>query len=186
MVLGALDKAGMSPQDVKLVILRDSPAKAAALLAGRVDAATLEYIDYERLRAEEPSLTLVARQVDAFPSYPATVWAVSSKWAEDRRAQLQSLVEGMLTGYETLYSADGKTAWEEEAQQIGEGPEPALLKKTFDYYREIDFWPRRDAIYSPAAHDRVVEAYRETGGLEKSESYDRVWDASFWREAARG
>jgi ABC-type nitrate/sulfonate/bicarbonate transport system substrate-binding protein len=184
-VLGALDKAGMSPQDVKLVVLRDSPAKAAALLAGRVDAATLEYIDYERLRAEEPSLRLVARQVDVFPPYPATVWAVSSKWAEDNRELLQSLVEGMLTGYETLYDADGKTAWEDEAQQAGEGTEPALLRKTFDYYREIDFWPRRDAIYSPMAHDRVVGAYVETGGLEKTEPYDRVWDASFWREAAR-
>jgi ABC-type nitrate/sulfonate/bicarbonate transport system substrate-binding protein len=185
-VLAALDKAGMSPQDVNLVTLRDSPAKAAALLAGRVDAATLEYIDYERLRAKEPNLTLVSRQVDVFPPYPSTVWAVGSKWAEDNRALLQSLVDGMLTGYETLYTADGKTAWEEEAQKIEEGTEPALLNKTFDYHREIDFWPRRDAIYSPAAHDRVVRAYLESGGLEKAESYDRVWDASFWREAAKG
>jgi hypothetical protein len=36
------------------------------------------------------------------------------------------------------------------------------------------------------AHDRVVAAYVKTGGLEKAESYDRVWDASFWREAAKG
>ncbi|MGH3028981.1 MAG: hypothetical protein ACRDMW_10555, partial [Gaiellaceae bacterium] len=168
-----------------LVVLRDSPAKAAALLAGRVDAATLEYIDYERLRAEEPRTTLVARQVDVFPPFPPQVWAVSSKWAEDHRALLQPLVEGMLTGYESLYSADGKTAWEEEARRIGEGTEPALLQKAFDYYREVDYWPRRDAIYSPAAHDRAMNAYLETGGLEKSEPYDRVWDASFWREAAR-
>jgi ABC-type nitrate/sulfonate/bicarbonate transport system substrate-binding protein len=185
-VLAALDKAGMSPQDVKLVTLRDSPAKAAALLAGRVDAATLEYIDYERLRVEEPSLRLVARQVDVFPPYPAAVWAVSSKWADDHRALLQSLVDGMLTGYEALYDADGKTAWEDAAQQTGEGTERSLLRKTFDYYREIDFWPTRDAIYSPMAHDRVVAAYVKTGGLEKAESYDRVWDASFWREAAKG
>jgi ABC-type nitrate/sulfonate/bicarbonate transport system substrate-binding protein len=120
-VLAALDKAGMSPQDVKLVTLRDSPAKAAALLAGRVDAATLEYIDYERLRVEEPSLRLVARQVDVFPPYPAAVWAVSSKWADDHRALLQSLVDGMLTGYGRSTTPTARPRGKTRRSRLGKG-----------------------------------------------------------------
>lgn len=179
----ALDKAGMSAKDVKLVTLRDSPAKAAALLSGRVDAATLEYTDYERLRGEEPGLNLVTRQVDVFPPYPGTVWAVSSEWADEHRELLQQVVNGLLDGYATLYTPDGKAAWTAQAKDILPDTKAAQLAKVYAYYREIGFWPPRVPVFSPMAHDRVVRAYMDTGGLEKPEPYDRVWEPSFWRNA---
>lgn len=186
-VHAALEHAHMSLQDVKLTVLRDSPAKAAALVAGHVDAATLEYIDYERLHQEKPEFRIVARQVDVFPPYPATAWVVSSSWADDHRDLLQRIVDAMLDGYAFVYTPAGKRAWTDAANGIvGEGSvEPELLSKTYDYYRSIGFWPQRRAVFGPAQHDRVLRAYVAFGQVEKFVPYGKVWDASFWRHAAQ-
>ena len=78
---GALDRAGMSRGDVKVVYMDDSTTRAPALAAGRIDAASLDYGDFERLNGREPGSTRDRPGHDFLPKVPIIIWAVDADWA---------------------------------------------------------------------------------------------------------
>lgn len=178
-------RAGLGSDDVRFRVIQESPARAAALVAGRIDAATMEFVDYERLKADHSDLHVIARLSDLQPRAPVMVWAVSEASAERRSDKAQTIVDGLLDGYEFAYTDAGRNAWLEEARRSAlESDTPDLARRTYAYYRRIGFWPRRGHPFTKAAHDRIVRFWLEAELIEQAVAYGELWEPAFWRAAA--
>lgn len=177
-------RAGLGPGEVRFRTIQESPAKAAALIAGHVDAATIEFVDFERIRPEHPDLHVIGRLVDIQPPAAAMVWAVSRDAVEDRPEEVRTLVDGLLDGYAFAYTDAGRREWLVEAGRTAlEGERPDLVRSTYDFYRRIGFWPRRGQAVTRAQHDALVGFWREGQLIEDAPPYDDVWEPSFWAES---
>jgi ABC-type nitrate/sulfonate/bicarbonate transport system substrate-binding protein len=86
LVIVALREAGLDKSDVKLSVLGESPRRAAALSAGRIDATPLEFIDYQRLALQKPRVNLLARMADLAPPTPLGAYAVTAQFAKQNSA----------------------------------------------------------------------------------------------------
>ena len=185
LVLLALTHAGVPRSAVRLTPL-DSAPRASALAAGRVDAAVLQYPDYERLLAQDPGLGVLA-ELSAFrPRSAETVWVVSNDYERLHRPLVRRLVTGLLDGYAYAYRPAGRRAWLRLARRTAlKGEDPALATRLYAYYRRVRFWPLRDEPVTAAEHRRTVRFWLRMGQLERYVPFDRVWDESFWRASER-
>jgi ABC-type nitrate/sulfonate/bicarbonate transport system substrate-binding protein len=185
LVREALAQAGVPTSDVKLSALGESSARAAALEAGKVDAAVLDEADYQRLLGRGRSLVVLARLADFRPRSAQTVWVVSQNYERTHRAQLQRVVDGLLAGYAFVYTPAGRRAWIETARRsVLRGPDARLAPRLYAYYRRTRSWPLRGEPVTPAQHARTVRFWIHAHELDKPVPYARVWDSSFWRRAA--
>lgn len=174
-------QAGLGAGDVRFRVIKDSPAKTVALVAGRADAATIDVVDYERVKARHPDLHVIGRLSEIQPRAAVMVWAVSRNAVEERPEQIQTIVDGLLDGYAFVYTDAGRAAWLEEAQRTAlEGDTAGLARKTYDFYRRAGFWARRGEPVTPAQHERVVRFWLTEGLVEKGAAYSDVWEPRFW------
>ena len=95
---------------MKTSFLDESSARAAELAAGRVDAAVLDRVDYERLRARGLHLAVLARLSEYRPRSAETVWVVSESYEQTHRVLVRRLVRGLLDGYAFVYTPAGRRA----------------------------------------------------------------------------
>jgi ABC-type nitrate/sulfonate/bicarbonate transport system substrate-binding protein len=183
-----LTTEGLDAGDIKLTYIDDSSARAAALERGRVEAATLDFPDYERLRVSL-GLTLLG-EVGEVASFAAPIGlVVTERFASQNRALLEDLVAGLLDGYEFVRSRDGKAAWleetkgllEEEGQRVRGQSIDSFANTLYSYYTRVDFWPRAERPITEAQYEDAIEVLREGELVTKAPPFESVWDASFWR-----
>jgi ABC-type nitrate/sulfonate/bicarbonate transport system substrate-binding protein len=179
----ALERAGLPSADVKLSQLADSAARAAALAAGRVDAAVLDQADYERLRGL--GVVVLARLSAFEPRSAASVWVVSQRWANEHPVLVGRIVRGLLDGYAYVYTAAGRRAWIAAARRAVFRSDPTLAPGIYAFYRAVRFWPLRDRPVTRAEHRRAVRFWLDAHELARYVPFARVWDPSWWRGAAR-
>jgi ABC-type nitrate/sulfonate/bicarbonate transport system substrate-binding protein len=167
------------------VPLDDSINRATALLAGRIDAAVIEFVEFMRIDYQQPGFEILGSMKDISPFPVNTVFVVTGEFAEQNRELLGEVVSGLLAGYEILYGPDGKREWTElaSATQL-EGEEPALVARVYDFYRDLGFWPRRARPVPQADYERGVEFWLENGQIEVSVAFEDVWDLAAWQAAA--
>ena len=179
----ALARAGVPSADVKPSALAESSARAAALAGGRVDAAVLDQTDYERLSGL--GVVVLARLSALEPRSAASVWVVSQTWADKHPALVGRIVRGLLDGYAYVYTAAGRRAWIASARRSVFRSDPTLAPHIYDFYRSARFWPLRDRPVTRAEHRRAVRFWLAGRQLERYVPFARVWEASWWRRAAR-
>jgi len=186
LITGALDAASMSRRDVKVVYVDESPSRAAAFAAGRVDAATLDYVDYELLRRREPGkYTILDTAAERLPKVPALVWVVDSGWAEGNDALLRDFVDGLVAGYERVYTAEGRKAWIEESKSSFLAGEPdEMIERLYRFYRELPLWPTRGNATTRAQHDEATRWWLDTGQIAEAVSFEDSWLPDYWAGAA--
>lgn len=184
LVREALAEGDVPSSEVKLSALNGSTSRATALASGRVDAAVLEQVDYERLLARGEALTVLARLSDFRPRSTQTVWVVSQKYERTHRALLGRVVDGLLAGYAFVYTPAGRRAWLALARRsVLEDENPALAANVYAFYRRIRFWPLRDEPVTAEQHSRTVRFWIGAHQLEHFVPFARVWDESFWLDA---
>jgi ABC-type nitrate/sulfonate/bicarbonate transport system substrate-binding protein len=179
----ALARADLPSADVKLSQLAESSARAAALAAGRVDAAVLDQADYERLRGL--GVVVLARLSALEPRSAASVWVVSQRWADEHPVLVGRIVRGLLAGYAYVYTSAGRRAWIVAARRSVFRNDPTLAPQIYSFYRSARFWPLRDRPVTRAEHRRAVRFWLAGHQLERYVPFARVWEASWWRNAAR-
>jgi ABC-type nitrate/sulfonate/bicarbonate transport system substrate-binding protein len=179
----ALARAGVRSADVKLSQLAESPARATALAAGRVDAAVLDEADYERLRGL--GVVVLARLSALEPRSAASVWVVSQSWADKHPVLVGRIVRGLLDGYAYVYTPAGRRAWIVAAGRSVFRADPTLAPRIYDFYRSLRFWPLRDRPVTRVEHQRAVRFWLDAHELARYVPFARVWDPSWWRGAAR-
>ena len=181
----ALARAGLPSSNVKLSAVAESSSRAAALAAGRADAAVLAEPDYERLLQRGLALDVLARLSDFRPRSAETVWAVSQSYAQKHRALVGRIVRGLLGGYAFAYTPAGRRAWIVAARRSVFRGDRELAPHIYDFYRSVRFWPIRGRPVTAAEHRRTVRFWLGAHQLARYVPYSRVWDSSWWRRAAR-
>lgn len=180
-----LRKGGLTRSDVRIGVIGDSVARAAALGGNRIDAAMLEVPDYERLRARDPGYRILAKMTEIHPPVPQNLWIVDKEWADQHRDELERVVSGLFDGYASVYTKNGRSAWIEEARRnFLKDEDPALAEKLYAYYKNVRFWPTRDRMVDEAEHDRAVRQWLDAGQIEKGAPYEAVWYESLVDGAA--
>ena len=176
----ALDQAGV---DAELSVVDDSEARMAALVAGRVDAAALEFPDLELLSSREEGLTPVASLKKIAPFLIADVWIVRNDFAEENPELLREVVAGLLDGYEHVRTDAGREAWLEQARPYAEDAE-AVLDEVYERADATGYWPARSAPMDAERHAVSLDFWREAELVEGNPAFEEVWDTSYWEDAA--
>jgi ABC-type nitrate/sulfonate/bicarbonate transport system substrate-binding protein len=179
----ALDQGGLDEDDVKLSALDDGSARAAAMEAERVDAAALEYPDAKLLEKELGPLSTIASLHDGAPFLVADVWVVKGEFARREPELLRRVVRGLVTGYESLYTPGGRTAWLKQAEAKAEPDEKATVEQIYDRQKQTELWPRADEAVTAGQHAQAIAFWRDLGLLEEEVPFGEVWDTQFWTAA---
>ena len=99
---------------------------------------------------------------------------------------MRRLVRGMLDGYGSMYTAEGRQRWIAKARAGVFKDEPALAARVYENYRRLKLWPRRTEPVTKAQWESRVLFWLAGDVVESVPSFERVWDLSLWRAAARG
>jgi NitT/TauT family transport system substrate-binding protein len=180
-----LRRAGLRPGDVELTALPGSPNRAIALLNGSLGAAWLNYVDFLRVVGEKPSLRALASARSLVPFSALHAVVVSESFLQTNRPLLQRVVTALLQGYEELYRPAGKARWLARAQATVFKDDPATAARVYASYRRIGLWPRTAAPVTKAQWESRVLFWLAGDIVSSVPEFDRVWDLSFWRTAAR-
>lgn len=188
MVSEALRAASLTRDDVKVVYIDESPTRASAFASGRADAVVLDYVDYELLRRREPAAyTVLDRAADRFPAVPTNSWVVTEEWAEENADLLREIVEGLVAGYERVYSDEGRADWLEEASTTFLAGEPdELIQGIYRFYRDLGQWPRASAFVTEGQHDEATKWWIRSGQTDEPVSFRDSWLVDYWRDADAG
>jgi len=178
-------RAGLEGE-VKLISLPESTNRATALAGGRLDAAVLEFVDYLRLAQEEPDMRLLANAKGLFPFPVTRVNVVKKDFGRKSPGLLQRITNGLLDGYESLYTDEGRERWIAEAKKSAlEGESDEFVEQIYAFYRDVGMWPRRSDVPTQEAWNSGVRFRLDEGLLEPPvPSFQQVFDVSFWRKAA--
>lgn len=181
-----LGRAGIGDGDAQLLAIPGSPNRATALLAGRLDATWLEYVDYLKTIRERRDLRILARARRLVPFSALQVLVVTEEYLREHRPLLTRVVAGLLDGYERLYKAAGRQQFVALARSAVPGENTAFLRTVYTYHKQIKFWPRRARPVTSSQWQGRVRFWTQNGMVQTPvPAFSRVWDLSFWRQAAR-
>ncbi|MBA2642876.1 MAG: ABC transporter substrate-binding protein [Actinobacteria bacterium] len=177
--------ARVGVRDAELIAVPGSPNRAAALVGGVLDAAWLNYVDFIRVVREKPALRALASARSLVPFSALQVIVVSESYLESHRALLTKVLPKLLLGYELLYEPAGRVRWLARARATVFTATPADATRVYENYRRIHLWPRVKSPVTRAQWESRVLFWLAGGIVESVPSFERVWDLSFWRAAAR-
>jgi NitT/TauT family transport system substrate-binding protein len=126
--------------EIKWVVLPESPNRAAAMLAGEIDATSLEFADVLTLQ-EEGEYNIMGTWGDIEgPSRDAisTVWVASEDYYKENKERLQALAVELQKGYNTFY--DSKDAWMTLGSSVVDVDEERL-SQSYDFYEKDQMYP---------------------------------------------
>lgn len=130
---------GVSDEDIEWVVLPESPNRAAAMEAGRIDATALEFADVLTLREGGKDYEIIASFYDVAPEAIATAWVTTEDFAAANPDVLADLGQALGQGYARAY--EDKDAWMEMAQEMLDIPEERL-SETYDFYASVNMFPQ--------------------------------------------
>ncbi|HEV7956471.1 MAG: ABC-type nitrate/sulfonate/bicarbonate transport system periplasmic component-like protein [Microbacteriaceae bacterium] len=122
--------------------LPESPNRAAAMVAGRIDATALEYGDVLTLQ-EEGDFNVLANWSDLEGESGAvinTVWVVNSEFLEQNRDAVADFLREVQASYDDFYN--DKDAWIAEAEKQLPDVNPDFLPEIYDYYVGVGMYAR--------------------------------------------
>jgi ABC-type nitrate/sulfonate/bicarbonate transport system substrate-binding protein len=174
--------AGLPAGSIRVRVVPESTARAVGLRQGRLRAAQLDASDVLRLRASMPDIHVLARLSDYGPVTGQLVFVTRPAYARDHDRLLRTFVAGILGASDTLYGPGGRAAFTRVALANAlEGEGAALAGSIYDYYRSVGMWPRASRPITCAQYARTASFFRETGQVESSLPFDRVWNLAYWR-----
>ena len=186
---GYLKEAGMTVNDVEVVYLAGSGARAAALEAGTLDATFL--------------FRQVAVQLEKESNGQFVIWGGGAKTLEpmmwegfamsenfrNNRELATAFVKASLQAYEEFYAGDPQEmaeAFLAEERPETAGLDPAETASDFESYQETKLFPVDGGI-DKALFDRMNTLLVEAGQLRQDEvlPYEQVVDPSFVEAAKK-
>ena len=128
--------------EIDWTVLPESPNRAAAMVAGQIDATTLEYLDVLALQ-KQGSFTILGDWGDLTGTSAdaiATGWVVSDSFLAENQPAIVEFLRQVQAGYDTAYS--DKATWTATAERLLPDADPADLSMAYDYYVEVGMYPR--------------------------------------------
>jgi ABC-type nitrate/sulfonate/bicarbonate transport system substrate-binding protein len=185
------EKAPDIVDEVDFVALENSPRRAQALVGKKLDATSLESIDYAQLKKQgEYNLLgswkdLPGESQDAI----GNVWITTDNVYDKNESRLRDLVVALQTGYDEFYEDEQK--WISVGKAKLPDLDHSLLPDVYAAYKDIELYPLKGQ--SPLTEETFKTSekfYREHGGEWKKPisqdivAFDLVQEALESQEAA--
>lgn len=156
-------------------VLPESPNRASAMAAGRIDATSLEFLDIVALQEQGEFNVLGDWEDLEGPSSDAmaTGWVVSEEYLEGNREVVEAFIGHLQTGYDQVY--DDKDAWLEKATSMLSDADEDALSQAYDFYVENEMYPQSDEPpATPESWENLDGFFRQIGEYEQEASPDMV------------
>jgi ABC-type nitrate/sulfonate/bicarbonate transport system substrate-binding protein len=177
-------KAPEIEDKIKWSALPESPRRAAAMMAKRIDATTLEELDVLTLQEKEP-FNVLGRwsdlEGDAAAAY-STVWVTTEDYLSGNRDKVLALMEGIQAGYTKAYA--DKPAWLAAANENLRNVDEDMVGKAYDAYVGSKMYPVAGTpAITPESYAAASTFFESVGEFEKAPpddlvDYDLVKEAS--------
>src|SRR5690606_25184946 len=161
--------------EIDWTVLPESPNRAAAMLAGRIHATTLEFLDVYALQ-QEGDFNVLGDWGDLSGDSAAaiaTAWVVTEDYLAEERDTVQAFLEHIQAGYDTFY--EDKEAWLSLATETLPDVDEAALQEAYDYYVDVEMYPTGDE--PPITEERWAGLdgfFRQIGEYEQEAPIDMV------------
>lgn len=160
---------------IEWTVLPESPNRASAMVAGRIDATSLEFLDVTTLQAEG-DFTVLGDWGDlegASGDALSTVWVVSEDYLADNRDAVVALLEQVQAGYDQTY--EDKDSWLALATELLPDADADQLSQAYDYYVDIGMYPQSgEPPVTEESWTGLDEFFRQIGEYEQTASPDMV------------
>jgi ABC-type nitrate/sulfonate/bicarbonate transport system substrate-binding protein len=155
---------------IEWIVLPESPNRAAAMEAERIDVTALEFADVLTLREGGKPYEIIASFHDVAPEAIATTWVTTADFAAQNGELLATFVKGMGEGY--AQAASDKQAWLAKADAVLDIPNERLAQ-TYDFYAQIQMFPKEPYL-TQDIWDKMNAFYVSTGEFEDPSPWDMV------------
>jgi ABC-type nitrate/sulfonate/bicarbonate transport system substrate-binding protein len=182
-----LKRGGLSFSDVQPTPIIGSESRMTALLAGKIDATFLNYVDWLQLKRAKPGAFHILYRMRKLMPYSAMLaWFVTDSYLRSHRALLQRFVTGMTSAYDWLYTPAGRRAVVARAKSDTlEGVPAAVITGMYENYKQIGFWPHRRKPVTKAQWRSRIQFWVRNGIVDADAPFNRLWDLSLWRKSAK-
>ena len=180
----ALEDAGIDPEaGVNFVQVGGSPDRAAALLAGQVDAATIGVDDWFQLQSQTDEAQIVVRMAETVPDYPSSVYfGLAEFWQENPNAALGVACANLEAN---KWAQADRQAFIDYGLELIEGADGDAIGELYDFAIEVGMYPTDPAeVLSTRGMEGLMEAMVETGDISEPIDVSTVIDTSYLEEAA--
>ncbi|GAB2458211.1 hypothetical protein GCM10027062_42750 [Nocardioides hungaricus] len=176
-------------KSVDWTIVAGSAARATALRAGRLAAATLDYTDFVRLQQSGADITQLGTWTDLQGDASAainTVWVVNKEFYDSSPDLMRELAVTIQKGYDRFYS--DKAGWVAAAQEelaSLDYPEE-VLAATYDYYTEINEYPKSGTPGITEESLARMDSFFQSTGSYKNDFPRSAIDLKLIKDVAMG
>ena len=156
-------------------VLPESPNRASAMVAGRIDATTLEFLDVATLQ-EQGEFNILGTWGDLggdSGNAVATVWVATEDYLAENRDCVQSFLTTVQEGYDRFY--EDKEGWLELASDVIPDADQEILSQAYDYYADVEMYPQSgQPPLTEERWDSMDGFFRQVGEYEQPASLDIV------------
>lgn len=179
-----LEDEGIDPESgVSFVQVGGSPDRAAALLSGNVDAATIGVDDWFQLASQTDEAQIVVRLAETVPDYPSSVYfGLADFWAENPDAALGIACANLEAN---KWAQEDRQRFIDYGLELIEGADGDAIGELYDFAIEVGMYPTDPAeVLSTRGMQGLMEAMVETGDISQPIDVEAVVDTSYLEEAA--
>lgn len=180
----ALEDVGLDPEgDASFVQVGGSPDRAAAMLSGQVDAATIAVDDWFQLQSQTDEAQIILRMAEFVPDYPSSVYfGLASFWADNPDTAVGIACANLEAN---RWAQDNKEAFLDYGVELIEGADRGAIEELYDYAIDVGMFPTDPAeVLSTRGMQGLMEAMVETGDISSPVDVETVIDTQYLEEAA--
>ena len=180
----SLADAGLDPEtDVNFVQIGGSPDRAAALLAGRVDAATIGLDDWFDLAAETDDVHIVQYMEEVVPDFATELYFSRAEFIEQNPDVALAIACGNLEANQ--WANENRDAFIDFTLDRVPGTSEEAVVGLYDAAMEVNMWPTEpEAVLSTSGMQGLMEAMLETGDISNPVEVSEYIDISYLQQAA--
>lgn len=168
-------------------IVPESPNRAIALRAGRLDAAVLDYPDFVKLQQQGTKLTTLGVWKDLTGDANEAVngvWIVRRDVFDQNRSTMERLARMIQGAYDRFYA--DKAAWISLANVILPGDyDSASLSGTYDFYTQLQMYPKSGTDPFPLSRLQALNKFFTSAGIIKLPVSSRFIEFGLIRSVAQ-
>lgn len=179
-----LEDEGIDPETgASFVQVGGSPDRAAALLSGNVDAATIGVDDWFQLASQTDAAQIVVRLAETVPDYPSSVYfGLADFWEENPQAALGVACANLEAN---KWAQEDRQRFIDYGLELIDGADADAIGELYDFAIDVGMYPTDPAeVLSTRGMEGLMEAMVETGDISQPVDVEAVVDTSYLEEAA--
>lgn len=176
----ALQAAGLTTNDVHIIQVGGQGARVAALIAGRIDATMVGFMNVLTLQPQGYNLlySYTKERPDLFDDL---FWA-SPDWLKNNADVAQAFNQALLEAFRWFDNSANKQAFVNETAAAVKGTDLGVTAQMYDVYIQNNMYPA-NGIMTLDALTSNQQAYVDSGGLPKALPVSQWADVSFAQKA---